>query len=443
MSNSQTIQENNERINAIVELLKTKSAGEPVDLTEIENAIAELFGETTNLHNTLNTRVENVYFIDNGYKANPAEEYTDTNAVLWAANVVLRPGDYLINKHLYKYIVDTVEHTETGFTFTYHFVESLVPDLYLETANLWNKYTALNEKIPTNYGASLSLTIDSSTYVVTAQLKDPTGNNLGAAQTIDLPLESVVVSGGYDESTKEVVLTLKDNSVIRFSIGDLIDGLVSSGELANYYTKSEADGKIPTKTSQLNNDSGFLTEHQSLADYYTKGEVSVLINNVSLIIQPTNDNDPVKIGARITTAGDYSTLVGTNASSMSYGTTVGNLSSAGNYGVTVGRDAHSANYGVAVGYGAMGNGGVAVGYNSAGYNANSVAVGKTAKSNANGAIQIGNGTNSTENSVQFAGDNVYNTSTHTLTVQNAQVGGSDVVTKANFTLDGTTLTITI
>ena len=30
---------------------------------------------------------------------------------------------------------------------------------------------------------------------------------------------------------------------------------------------------IPTKTSQLDNDSGFLTEHQSLSDYYTKTEV--------------------------------------------------------------------------------------------------------------------------------------------------------------------------
>lgn len=77
----------------------------------------------------------------------------------------------------------------------------------------------------TKYGASLSLTIDSSTYVVTGQLKDQDGNNLGTAQTIDLPLESVVVSGSYDSQTKEVVLTLQSGSTIRFSVADLVSGL--------------------------------------------------------------------------------------------------------------------------------------------------------------------------------------------------------------------------
>lgn len=77
----------------------------------------------------------------------------------------------------------------------------------------------------TKYGANLSLTVDSTTYVVTAQLKDQDGNNLGTAQTIDLPLESVVVSGAYDSVTKEVVLTLQDGSKIRFSVADLVSGL--------------------------------------------------------------------------------------------------------------------------------------------------------------------------------------------------------------------------
>lgn len=35
---------------------------------------------------------------------------------------------------------------------------------------------------------------------------------------------------------------------------------------------------IPTKTSQLTNDSGYLTEHQSLADYYTKEQTDSSIN---------------------------------------------------------------------------------------------------------------------------------------------------------------------
>lgn len=77
----------------------------------------------------------------------------------------------------------------------------------------------------TKYGASLVLSIDSTTYVVTAQLKDQDGNNLGSAQTVDLPLESVVVSGSYDAATKKVILTLQNGSTIDFSVADLISGL--------------------------------------------------------------------------------------------------------------------------------------------------------------------------------------------------------------------------
>lgn len=79
----------------------------------------------------------------------------------------------------------------------------------------------------TRYGASIDLSLDSSTYVITAQLKDANGNNLGVAKTIDLPLESVVVNGSYDSTTKEVVLTLDNGSEIKFSVADLVSGLQS------------------------------------------------------------------------------------------------------------------------------------------------------------------------------------------------------------------------
>lgn len=79
----------------------------------------------------------------------------------------------------------------------------------------------------TKYGANLTLSINSTTYVVTAQLKDQDGNNLGTAQTIDLPLESVVVNGSYDDTTKKIILTLQSGSTIEFSVADLVSGLQS------------------------------------------------------------------------------------------------------------------------------------------------------------------------------------------------------------------------
>ena len=45
---------------------------------------------------------------------------------------------------------------------------------------------------------------------------------------------------------------------------------------------------IPTKTRELNNDSGFITQHQSLANYYTKSEVDGKVSMPIVSLTPTN-----------------------------------------------------------------------------------------------------------------------------------------------------------
>ena len=85
----------------------------------------------------------------------------------------------------------------------------------------------------TKYAAALSLTINSSTFVMTGQLKDQNGDNLGTAQTIDLPLESVVVNGSYNSQTKKVVLTLQSGNTIEFSVADLVSGLQTELSASN------------------------------------------------------------------------------------------------------------------------------------------------------------------------------------------------------------------
>lgn len=77
----------------------------------------------------------------------------------------------------------------------------------------------------TKYAASLSMSINSSTYVVTGQLKDQDGNDLGNAQTIDLPLETMVVGGSYDDVNKKIVLTLKNGNTVDIPVADLVSGL--------------------------------------------------------------------------------------------------------------------------------------------------------------------------------------------------------------------------
>lgn len=85
----------------------------------------------------------------------------------------------------------------------------------------------------TKYASTLSLTINSQTFVITGQLKDQNGNNLGEIQTIDLPLESVVVDGSYNSQTKKVVLTLQNGNTIEFSVADLVSGLQTELSASN------------------------------------------------------------------------------------------------------------------------------------------------------------------------------------------------------------------
>ena len=83
------------------------------------------------------------------------------------------------------------------------------------------------------YAHSLELTINSQTYVLTATLKNTSGETLGTPQTIDLPLETMVVSGSYDDTTKKVILTLKNGNTVDFSVADLVNGLQTEITLTN------------------------------------------------------------------------------------------------------------------------------------------------------------------------------------------------------------------
>ena len=138
-------------------------------------------------------------------------------------------------------------------------------------ANIW----ALSSS--TKYWASLELSINSTTYVVTATLKDQDWNTLGTAQTIDLPLESVVVSGSYDSTNKKIILTLQSWSTIEFSVADLVSWLqteiTSSNKLdADLVDDSTSTNKFVTSSdlTKLWNLSWVNTGDQSASDFDIK-----------------------------------------------------------------------------------------------------------------------------------------------------------------------------
>ena len=157
----------------------------------------------------------------------------------------------------------------------------------------------------TKYGASLSLTINSSTYVMTGQLKDQDGNNLGTAQTIDLPLESVVVSGSYDSQTKEVVLTLQNGSTVRFSVADLVSGLQP--------TLTPGNGITIDANNEISIDDTVVAELSDLATVATTGSYSDLLD------KPTIDNS---LSTSSTNAVQNKIITRFSEKLLCYGTTI-------------------------------------------------------------------------------------------------------------------------
>lgn len=157
-----------------------------------------------------------------------------------------------------------------------------------------------NYELKVNTGTNILMTIDSSNYVVTLQLK----NSLGAVlntQMIDLPLETMVVSGSYDNVNKKIILTLKNGNTIDIPVADLVSGLqseiTSSNKLSSdlvddtnninkfvtniekevWNNKSDFSGSyndltdkptipvVPTNISAFVNDVGYLTSHQDIS----------------------------------------------------------------------------------------------------------------------------------------------------------------------------------
>ena len=135
-----------------------------------------------------------------------------TTALGYTPYNATNPNGYQAN------VIESIKVNNTAQQITNKTVDITVPTTAADVSAL---------PASTKYGANLTLSINSTTYVVTAQLKDQDGNNLGTAQTIDLPLESVVVSGSYDAETKKIILTLQSGSTVEFSVADLVSGLQS------------------------------------------------------------------------------------------------------------------------------------------------------------------------------------------------------------------------
>lgn len=263
-----------------------------------------------------------------------------------------------------------------------------------------------NYTLSTGVGAKLGLSIDTSTYVMTIALKNSSGTTLDT-QTVDLPLETMVVDASYNKSTKEITLTLQNGTTTSFSVADLVSGLATQSALNT------------TNTNVAN-----LTTKVSTAE----SNITKITNNTTKIADAS--------GGFMGGTGAYSTF---GAGAVGKGAAATGDAELGAYGGgAIGAGATSRHGAGAVGYYAKASqGGFAGGYNA-------VAITDTYDSQGNmmGSIQLGEGTNDTPLSLQVYGDNIYNAQTHQLTVQDISLNGKAVALKDEgvFFVEGLTTT---
>jgi len=130
-------------------------------------------------------------------------------------------------------------------------VEAYIPDVSNFITKDVNDLTYYTLKTAT--GSLIDLEINSSTYVVTLSLKDVNGNVI-STDSIDLPLETVVVGGSYDSTNQKIVLTLQNGNTVDIPVGALVSGLqseiTSSNKLASDLVDDTNSGNKFVTTSE-------------------------------------------------------------------------------------------------------------------------------------------------------------------------------------------------
>jgi len=115
----------------------------------------------------------------------------------------------------------------------------------------------LDYSLITETGNKISMSINPNTYVITLSLKDKNDNIL-STQSVDLPLETMIVSASYSNGV--LTFTLKNGQTLQVPISDLISGLVSTDTfnqavqgLSNRITAIENDYLKASDKTELQN----------------------------------------------------------------------------------------------------------------------------------------------------------------------------------------------
>ena len=275
----------------------------------------------------------------------------------------------------------------------------------------------------TKYAKTLGLSMNQTTFVLSWQLYDQNGDPIGQVQTVDLPLESVVVNATYDSTNKKIVLTLENGTTVDVPVGDLVEGLQSEITITNMLSSDLVDDTNKThkfvtteEKTTWNNKQNAINDLATIRSGAAAGATAVqpatlnnyvptsrTVNGQPLSSDVTIDTLPSQTGQ----SGKYLMTDGTtpswgtinalqnqanNASSLDIFPLSGSPTITGNNNVLLHSKASSATninmVGINVAFGTIGYGAVGIGANNAsGFN--SVAIGSGAQTQVSYQLAIG------------------------------------------------------
>ena len=226
----------------------------------------------------------------------------NNNSILGSGNIEIDVGSINYNELENKPKINNIELTgnktlnNLGIQPAGNYaLESEIPDVSSFITKDVNNLTYYTLK--TNTGSLIDLEINDTTYVVTLKLKNQDGTII-STDTIDLPLESVVVSGRYDNTTKKIILTLENGSEVDFSVADLVAGLqteiTSQNKLASDLVDDTNSGNKFVTTSEKqtwNNklDQSDLTNYVTFDDYATAATTGVVKTSAQYGVSTSSD----------------------------------------------------------------------------------------------------------------------------------------------------------
>lgn len=188
-------------------------------------------------------------------------------------------------------------------------------------ADMKNDINSLESDKQDKLTAGENITIENNVISATFEGEDIDLSNYYNKSEID-NMEQVVAASLNDLNTRLGTKANTSDVYTKSEVDQAIDEAIAGGvaDLTNYYTKSESDAKyatqtvvndeiaaritairevnttleskadkseiptVPTNVSAFTNDAGYLTQHQSLSNYYTKSEIDTMVGDIETLL---------------------------------------------------------------------------------------------------------------------------------------------------------------